>query len=239
MIRFFLILIFLIFFFIITIPIVLIDLLIGCFNRHARDVIALKIVQTAFHIIIFLSGIRLDIQGKENIPRDTAVLYIGNHSGFFDVLIGYTLVPALTGFIAKKEFKRIPALNWWMLLVNCLFLDREDPREGMKTISKAIEYIKKGISIFVFPEGTRSKTGEVGEFKEGTFRIASKANCKIVPIAFSGTANAFEKQFPKIRPVPITVTICEPIDPSTLSREEKKNLGSMTRSVIVNALNEL
>lgn len=237
MIRFLLILIFLIIYFIITIPIVLIDFIIGLFSRHTRDVIALKCVQAAFHMIIFITGIKIDIHGEENIPQNTAALYIGNHNSFFDVLIGYTLVPGLTGFIAKKDFKKIPGLNWWMILVNCLFLDREDPREGLKIILKAIEYIKNGISIFVFPEGTRSHNGEMGDFKEGTFKIATKTNCPVVPIAFIGTADAFENQFPKIRPVHITITICEPIYPADLTKEEKKSLGAITKSKIQSVLN--
>lgn len=232
MIRFLLVLIFLIIFFIITIPIVLISLIIGLFNRHLRDVISLKCVQIGFKIIIFITGAKVDIKGLENIPKDEAVLYIGNHNGFFDVLIGYAAVPNLTGFIAKKEFEKIPGLNWWMHMVNCLFLDRSDARAGLKTILKAIDYIKAGISIFVFPEGTRSKTGKMGDFKEGTFKIATKTNCPIIPIAFTGTAAAFENQFPKIRPVPITMTFGEPIYPASLSKEDKKVLGEITKAKI-------
>lgn len=236
MIRFILIILFLVLYFILTIPVVLIILAIGLFNRHMRDVIALKCVQTGFKIVLFISGVRLDIQGKENIPTDTAALYIGNHNSFFDVLIGYILMPDLTGFIAKKEFKKIPGLNWWMHLVNCLFLDRKDLREGLKIILKAIEYIKNGISIFVFPEGTRSKDGKLGEFKEGTFKIATKTSCPVIPVAFEGTADAFENHFPKVKPVHVSVTICDPIYPSSLSKEEKKDIGNITKAAIQNVL---
>lgn len=231
MIRFLLILFFLIFFFIVTLPLIPIIFLIGIFNRKLRDRIALKIVQVGFKFIIIITGVKITVRGKENIP-DTSVLYIANHNGFFDVLTGYTLVPNLTGFIAKKEFRKVIGLNWWMYLVNCLFLDRKDPRAGMKTILTAADYVKKGISIFIFPEGTRSKTGEMGDFKEGSFKIATKTNCPIVPIAFIGTAAAFEKQFPRIRPVPITVEICEPIYVDSLSKEEKKNLPAITKEAI-------
>lgn len=232
MFRFIFIILFLIIYFIITIPFVLITLLIGLFNRHTRDILALKCVKLGFHIIRFISGVSVDVYGKENIPSDTPVLYIGNHNGFFDILIGYLEIPTLMGFIAKKEFKKIPGLNWWMHLVNCLFLDREDPREGLKIILQASDDIKSGISIFVFPEGTRSKTGEMGEFKDGTFKIATKSKCPIIPVAFTGTADAFEKQFPCIRPVKITMTFGEAIYTDSLSKEEQKRLSSITKERI-------
>lgn len=238
MIRFILIILFLIIFFTLTIPIVILDLIIGLFSRHSRDIIAFKFIQAGFNMVLFISGVKVDIQGKDNIPTDTSALYIGNHQGFFDVVIGYTMVPTLTGFIAKKEFLKIPGLNWWMHLGNCLFLDRIDPREGMKTIKKAAELIKNGVSIFIFPEGTRSRTGEIGEFKEGSFKIATKTKCPVVPVAFEGTANAFENQFPRVRPCNIKVKIGEPIYTDKLSREDLKKLGVLTKSAIEEMLNQ-
>lgn len=238
MIRFLTIVLFLIIYFIITIPVVLIIFFIGLFNKSLRDVIAFQFVQKGFRLIILISGSKVDVYGKENIPKDTSVLYVGNHNGFFDVLIGYAFVPGITGFIAKKEFQKIPGLNWWMYLVNCLFLDRENPKNGLKTILKAIEYVKSGISIFVFPEGTRSKTGEMGDFKEGAFKIATKSKCPVVPVAFTGTAAAFENQFPKIKPVHITMTFGEPIDTASLSKDEQKILGNITKKKIQALLDE-
>ena len=236
MIRFISIILFLVIYFIVTIPVVLIAFFIGIFNKHIRDVIAFKFVQVGFRIVILISGSKIDVFGKENIPQDTSALYIGNHNGFFDVVVGYAVVPNLTGFIAKKEFEKIPGLNWWMYLVNCLFLDREDPKAGLKTILKAIEYIKSGISIFVFPEGTRSRTGEMGEFKEGTFKIATKSKHPVVPVAYTGTADAFENHFPKVKPSRMTITFGEPIYPDSLSRDEQKQLGHITKERIQSML---
>ena len=84
---------------------------------------------------------------------DEPVLYVGNHRSFFDILLTYSRCKRLTGYIAKKEMEKVPLLSIWMRFVYCLFLDRENPKEGLKTILKAIEYIKKGISICIFPEG--------------------------------------------------------------------------------------
>ena len=99
--------------------------------------------------------------GLENIPTDRAVLYVGNHRSYFDILVGYTTVPGLLGFVAKKEMLKIPLLSQWMVQVNCLFMDRQNVKEGLKTILQGIEKIKRGVSIWIFPEaretGTRKK----------------------------------------------------------------------------------
>ena len=86
------------------------------------------------------------------------MLYVGNHRSYFDILAGYVSVPSLMGFVAKKEMEKIPLLSTWMKLVNCLFLDRENVKEGLKTILQGINQIKNGISVWIFPEGTRNES---------------------------------------------------------------------------------
>ena len=188
MIRTVFIFLLLLFFFIITIPFIPILLIIGLFSKNTRDKIAFVIVRAVFRVILFITGSKVDITGLENIPKNQPVLFIGNHNSLLDVVIGYLLVPSLTGFIAKIELMKVPGLNWWMVLMNCLFLDRKNTRSGLEIIKKASDHIKNGISIFVFPEGTRSRTGELGDFKEGTFKIATMTTCPIVPVAFTGSS---------------------------------------------------
>ena len=89
------------------------------------------------------------------------VLYVGNHQSYFDILVGYTTVPTLLGFVAKKEMERYIFLRDWMRNVNCLFLDRTDIKAGMKTILDGIQKIKAGISVWIFPEGTRNINEDV------------------------------------------------------------------------------
>ena len=156
MIRLLVIALFLIVFFIFSIPLYLIEWLIGKVNPHARDISSLRIVQGAFKIILFLSGCKLTVIGEEHVPKDETVLYIGNHRSFFDVVITYARCPGLTGYLAKKEIEKVPFLSTWMRYLYCLFLDRKDIKQGLKTILTAIDHVKQGISIFIFPEGTRS-----------------------------------------------------------------------------------
>ena len=198
MIRLLVIALFLIVFFIFSIPLYLIEWLIGKVNPHARDISSLRIVQGAFKIILFLSGCKLTVIGEEHVPKDETVLYIGNHRSFFDVVITYARCPGLTGYLAKKEIEKVPFLSTWMRYLYCLFLDRKDIKQGLKTILTAIDHVKQGISIFIFPEGTRSTGADQTEllpFREGSFKVATKTDCLIVPVAITNTSQILEDHF--------------------------------------------
>ena len=130
-----------------------------------------SMVRWIFKKISRIAGITYEVRGLENIPTDRAVLYVGNHRSYFDIVMGYMTVPGLTGFIAKKEMIKIPLLNRWMDRMNCLFLDRSNIKEGLKTILAGIEKIKGGISMWIFPEGTRNpgeNPEKLMEFHEGS-----------------------------------------------------------------------
>lgn len=117
--------------------------------------------------------------------------------------------------------------------IKCLFIDREDARQGLKTILLGIEYIKSGASLVIFPEGTRSKSDkEMLPFKDGSFKLATKTGCPIVPLAINNTSAIFEDQFPKIKKAHIIIEFLEPIYIENLSQEEIKNLTSSTQEII-------
>ena len=211
-------------------------------DPHARDVESLKIVQRMFSIILKMAGVTVTVKGRENIPEDRAVLYVGNHRSYFDILVGYTTVPGFLGFVAKAEMLKIPLLRSWMKNVNCLFLDRKDLKAGLKTILEGIEKVKSGVSIWIFPEGTRNKNDDLREllpFKEGSLKIAEKSGCPVVPVAMVGTAEVFEKHFPFIRPSHVTVYYGNPFYIKELEPEQKKHAGAYTRERIREMLEEI
>lgn len=239
MIRFIIVCICVIGYLILSIPILLAEWVVGKFNRRAKDISSLRIIQTVFKFILKVTGADITIIGHENVPKDQAVLYIGNHRSFFDILLTYVLCPDLTGYIAKKEMEPIPLLSTWMRYLHCLFLDRKDIKEGMKTILTAIEKVKSGISICIFPEGTRNKGADELEllpFHDGSFKIATKSGCPIIPMAISNSAEIFENHFPKIKPCKVVVEYGKPIYPEELSREDKKRLGAYTQGIILEML---
>ena len=209
---------------------------------HQRDLESLKIIQTMFLFILRVSGVKVTVRGLENIPKDSAVLYVGNHRSYFDILVGYTTVPGLMGFVAKKEMLRYPLLSDWMVNVNCLFLDRDDIKAGLKMILDGIEKVKNGVSVWIFPEGTRNRHDDILEllpFKEGSLKIAEKSGCPVVPVAMFGTADVFEKHIPFIRPAHVIVEYGKPFYIKELEPENRKKAGAYTRDVIIGMLEKL
>ncbi len=238
MIRLIIIALLLFLYLLLGIPVLLIEWVIGKFNRKAKDYSCLRMVQTAFKLMLRVAGLKLTVIGEENVPTDRAVLYIGNHRSYFDILITYSRCPRLTGYIAKIEMLRYWLLRDWMKALYCLFLDRKNVKAGLKTILTGIEYIKKGISICIFPEGTRNRTDEMLPFKEGSMKIAEKTGCPIIPMAITNSAEIFENHIPYIRPCHVILEYGTPIDPTELSKEEKKHLGAYTQKRIQEMLDK-
>ena len=239
MIRFIIVFSGFVLYLILTLIIVPFGLLIGVFNRKARDYMFLRMVQAAFKWFLFVTGTKLTVIGEENIPKDTAVLYVGNHRSYFDILVTYSRCPRLTGYVAKKSLKKVPLLNMWMSFLYCLFLDRDNMKEGLKMILTGVEYLKKGLSICIFPEGTRGQEeGKLLPFKEGSLKMAEKAKVPIIPMALSNTYSIWEKQFPKMCPAHVILEYGEPIYPDQLDKEDKKHLGSYTQKVIQKMLDK-
>ena len=105
MIRFIFVAATVILFLILSIPLMLVEFLIGKKNRRLRDVQSLAVIQCVFRLILWMAGVKITVKGRENVPTDQAVLYVGNHRSYFDILVGYVTVPSLTGFVAKKEME--------------------------------------------------------------------------------------------------------------------------------------
>ncbi len=234
MLRFIIALLFVIVFLILSLPIQGVFFLLGKNPKwkHSIDLASLHIVQWAFRVVKVLAGVKLIETGRENIPTDEGVLYIGNHGSFFDIILTYAYVPNLTGYISKKEWEKFPLLPIWMHRLYCLFLDRSDTRQGLKVILTAIDYVKQGISIFIFPEGTRSRDGEFHDFKKGSFKIAQKTDCPIVPVAITGTAAIFENHLPMLRPGVVTIDYGKPVRMSELSEDDQKRINEYIHDII-------
>ena len=235
MIRLILIVIFAIIIFLASLIMLPVFWLIGKFNQEAKDRGSLRFVQGVFKVVLFLSGVTTTVKGLENLPKDgEAVLFVGNHHGFFDTIISYTYMKPRTGFVAKKEIEKVPLLNIWMRYLYCLFLDRENPKEGLKTILQAIDYIKHGISICIFPEGTRNKGEELSllPFHNGSFKIAEKTGCPIIPMSLNNTCDIFEGHFPFIKKTHVILEYGKPIYPKELDKDEKKRIGEYCSNII-------
>ena len=232
MIRFLLLLLVVIIDFIVIIPFEIIGYAIGLVSMKARNKYMKVVMTIILSVLQFLSGAKVRFIGMEKIPQDVAVLYVANHQSFFDVILTITKLPGLVCFVAKKQFKKIPIFYQGLDLYNTLFIDRDNVKEGLKTILEAIERIKGGMSVFIFPEGTRSRDGNMNDFKEGSMKIATKSGCPIVPVAITNTAEVFENHFPKVRGVPVVIEVLDPIYPEDFDKTEQKHLGKLCRDRI-------
>lgn len=238
MIRFICIVVFLILFLTLSLPILGLEWLLAKIDKEKSDYRSLRIVQKGFRFILKITGVELTVIGEENVP-DEPVLFIGNHRSFFDILITYSRCKRLTGYVAKKEMDKYPSLRTWMRRLHCLFLDRENPKEGLKTVLQGIEYLKNGISVCIFPEGTRNTGKELSllSFKDGALKMADKTGCAIVPMSMNNTAEIFENHFPKIKKTHVILEYGEPIYPADLEKDVRKHLGAYCQEIIQETIN--
>ena len=239
MIRTILVVILIVIFFILSLPFFLVEWLIGKKWPHARDISMLRVAQAFCRLLLFVSGTKVILKGKEKIPADQPVLYIINHRSYFDILLTLINCPGPTGYIGKKEIAKVPVLNLWLTFLHGYFLDREDLRQALKTILAAIDEVKNGVSIAIFPEGTRNrneKDTDLLEFHEGSFKIATKAGCPIVPVCMNGTAEIFEAHKPFVRPAHVIVEFLPAIDPKSLTGEYRKFPGRYVRTLMQETL---
>jgi len=233
MIRFLIIAILLFLYLVLGIPVLLVEKLRAKKDQEASDYRCLRLVQWMFRVMLRVAGVQVTVIGEENIP-DEPVLFIGNHRSYFDILLTYSRCRRLTGYIAKKEMLRYPLLRDWMNRLYCLFLDRSTPKEGLKTILTAIDYIKRGISICIFPEGTRNSGEELSllPFHSGSFKIAEKAGCPIIPLSMNNTAEIFENHLPKVKKTHVVIEYGAPIRLEELDKDTRKHLSTYCSDLI-------
>ena len=233
MFRFIIVALFVILFLILSTPLMLVEWIIGKWNPDLKSRSSLAIVNWAFRWVIRLSGVKVVVKGEENIPKDTAVLYVGNHRSYYDIILTYVRVPRPTGYVAKIEMLKIPLLSIWMKNLHCLFLDRKDIKQGLKTILAGVDLVKNGISVCIFPEGTRNKTKDTFlPFHDGSFKIAEKGGVPVIPMSIVNSSAVFEDHMPKIRRSTVVIEYGKPIDIKSLDKDTRKNIGNYVSGII-------
>ncbi|MDD4310452.1 MAG: lysophospholipid acyltransferase family protein, partial [Candidatus Cloacimonetes bacterium] len=138
------------------------------------------------------TGSTVNVEGKENLPQHSNICFVSNHQGMFDIPLVLGFIGISTGFIAKQELFKIPVLSHWMREIPCVFIDRGSARKAMDSFHKSAEVIKAGHPMVIFPEGTRSRSDNMGEFHLGSLKLPSMANATIVPSVIKGSWSIFE-----------------------------------------------
>lgn len=175
-----------------------------------------------------------DREAIENLNQEDGIVVVGNHQSNMDIPVLLAGFPFVVGYVAKKEMETWPFFGMWMKKSHCVFLDRSNPREGIKSIKRAVEIIKAGYPIAIFPEGERSKNGEIGEFKKGSFRLATETKGIIVPVTIKGTyeqqkrGSIVTKMGKKVK-----LIISKPINVKDMEVSEIKKLDQTVRSIVM------
>ncbi len=182
-----------------------------------------------------IAGVTVTVQGRENIPTGRAVMFTPNHQGNYDIPLMLLYLDKPHGLVAKIETKKIPFVRTWMELLDCVFLDRANPRRAMESMKQAEALLKQGKSMVVFPEGTRSRGDHMNEFKAGAFKMACKAGAPIVPVAIDGSYRIMEANGGLMKPAHVTITILPPVETAGLDRTAQRELGSRVAQMIAQA----
>jgi 1-acyl-sn-glycerol-3-phosphate acyltransferase len=181
------------------------------------------------------SGSTFTVEGLDNIPDEKGLCYVSNHQSAVDILVVLATLPETVGFVAKKQLIHYPFLNLWILAIKSVFIDRGNVRKAVQSIENGVESLRRGNSMIIFPEGTRSKSDTLGPFKGGSIKLATKAEATIVPLTISGSWHIWEEKH-SISPADIRFTVHPPIPTKGLSAEERKTLPDRIAAQIGTAL---
>ncbi len=183
--------------------------------------------------ILRAAGTPVIVEGLEHIPRDQPVIYASNHSSMFDIWALSATLPDSVRFVAKKELFKIPLLGPAMRSAGHIPIDREARKKAFEAYNEAARTIKRGVTPVVFPEGTRSRTGELLPFKNAPFGLAIAAQVPVVPIYVHHTFEILPKGAWRLRPRPIRLLIGKPISTTGLGPEDRERLRDEVRAAMV------
>jgi 1-acyl-sn-glycerol-3-phosphate acyltransferase len=154
-----------------------------------------------------LAGAHITVKGLENVPQEGSVLFVGNHQSMFDIPVALAVIPRPVGFIAKEEMRKVPVFRDWIASIGSFFLPRGESRKSLEIIIQASKELKSHThSLVIFPEGTRSHDGSLGEFKPGSLKIATRSGAAIVPFAVENTIRVMPRGQVWFRPQNVTIT---------------------------------
>ena len=235
MIRLILVALLLGIYFILSLPLMGILWLVRRFITPKAELFMQRVVQFSLWVVWHVSGVKLTTIGLENIPDDQPVLFVGNHLSYFDIVIAYSQMKNRTIFIGKASLEKVPFLSWNMKFLRCLFIDRTNMRQGVKTIMEAADMTKEGISVFIYPEGMRNQNGDelqLHPFHDGSFKVAQRGPCPIIPVAISNTANIFENHIPWIKASRVVIEYGKPVSWDDLDKDTRKHIGAHYQQII-------
>jgi 1-acyl-sn-glycerol-3-phosphate acyltransferase len=189
-------------------------------------------------LICKLSGVKIQVEGFTGLDREHSYVFMANHLSTIDIWALYVALPIPVRMIAKKQLRSIPLFGWAMWAGRFIFIDRQNAISARRSIERAGERIRAGASVLLFPEGTRSRDGQLQAFKKGGFHLAIDAGAAIVPVALHGTRELMPRGSLRVRPGPVRVTIGEPIPTAGLEADDRNALLERVRGTIAEMLSK-
>lgn len=200
------------------------------FSRNGNA--AHKIARAWAKSIIWFSGIKVRVTGLENIDPGCAYIYMCNHQSNFDIPVLLAFLPVEFRWLAKAELFKIPVFGQGMRGAGYISIDRSNQESAFESLSEAARRMKGGVSVMIFPEGTRSRDGKIKSFKKGGFVLAVDSGIPIVPVIIKGTYAIMTKGRLLINPGAVELDIQKPIETSGYTRESKETLMEQVRTVM-------
>ncbi len=208
--------------------IAILSLLVFPIDYHRKVSGSLMRIWTRAVLVIY--GVKVNLIGAENITPGEGKIYISNHASYLDIFVQLAWLPDNVRMVYKKEINIVPLLGWAMAAVGFVSIDRKNVRSAMRSLDKAAQRIKKGLSIVIYPEGTRTRDGRVGEFKRGMFYLAEKSEADIVPVTLSNSFQLMPGGSGRVKSGVINMVISKPLK----YKKDKEFLNEIRDIVISN-----
>lgn len=184
--------------------------------------------------------VRCNVIHPENIPEKGPVVYISNHQSYADILAFlYAIRSHQVSFIAKDSLSRIPVIGPWIRRIRGIYIHRGDARSSLATINEGVSYLKEGFSLVIFPEGTRSQSSDMADFKPGSFKLATKAKVPVVPVSLNGGYHLFEEKGVITKGVTIDFMVHPPIETASMDRHQLAELPKQVEEIVRDGLQQL
>lgn len=179
-----------------------------------------------------LAGLQVHIEGQERLNSQSTYIFMPNHASFLDTLLAFAYIPCDFRDIIKEEVFSIPLLGLVLRRSGQIPMDRNNPWKALRSLREAADLLKEGVSVLVFPEGTRTPNGEIQEFKTALFILPIRSRIPVVPVLIEGTFQALKRGSILVNPVPLKLTFYDPIPADSFEVRDRKIYAEKVREVL-------